>query len=91
MDTKEYGKGYSVQNLKYMSQIANEFSYDEISQQAVGQIPWGTIIAIMQNLEEIRLQPATQIPWWTLIQIISKSKSHEEMLYYINETHKNGC
>ncbi len=66
-DLKEYGKGYSVQNLKYMSQIANEFSYDEISHQPGGQIPWRTIIEIM-----------------------SKSKTHEEMLYYINETHKNG-
>jgi predicted nuclease of restriction endonuclease-like (RecB) superfamily len=66
-DLKEYGKGYSVQNLKYMSQIANEFSYDEISHQPGGQIPWRTIIEIM-----------------------SKSKTHEEMLYYINEAHKNG-
>ncbi len=66
-DLKEYGKGYSKQNLKYMSQLSKEFSIDEISQQPVGQIPWGTIIAI-----------------------ISKSKSHEEMLFYINETHKKG-
>ena len=43
------------------------------------------------NYNEIRLQPVTQIPWGTLMTvIISKSKSHEEMLYYINETHKNG-
>ena len=66
-DLKEYGKGYSVQNLKYMSQIAGEFTFDEISHQAGGQIPWRT-----------------------LIEITSKSKSHYEMLYYINETHKNG-
>ena len=66
-DLKEYGKGYSYDQLKKMSQFANEFTQDEI-----------------------RLQPATQIPWWTLIIIISKSKSHEEMLWYINETHKNG-
>ena len=26
-DLKEYGKGYSIQNLKRMSQIASEFSY----------------------------------------------------------------
>ena len=66
-DLKEYGKGYSYDQLKKMSQFANEFTQDEI-----------------------RLQPATQIPWWTLIIIISKSKSHEEMLWYINETHRNG-
>ena len=67
-DLKEYGKGYSYQNLKYMSQFANEFTFDEISQQAVGQIPWGTLVTV----------------------IIPKSKSHEEVIFYINETHKNG-
>ena len=60
LDLKEYGKGYSIQNLKYMSQIAKEFTIEEISHQPGGQIPWRTIIEIMQ-----------------------KSKSHEEMLWYI--------
>ena len=67
-DLKEYGKGYSVQNLKYMSQFANEFTKNEISQQPVGQIPWGTLMTV----------------------ILPKSKSHYEMLFYINATHKNG-
>ena len=67
-DLKEYGKGYSVQNLKYMSQFANEFTKNEISQQPVGQIPWGTLMNV----------------------ILPKSKSHYEMLFYINATHKNG-
>ena len=40
-DLKEYGKGYSKQNLKYMSQFSSEFTFVEISQQPVGQIPWG--------------------------------------------------
>jgi len=66
-DLKEYGKGYSIQNLKFMSQFANEFSNDRIG-----------------------LQVASQIPWFTSIRIIMKSKSHEEILYYINETYKNG-
>ena len=40
---------------------------------------------------EIRLQTVTQIPWGTLITVIMpKSKSHQEMLWYIKETHKNG-
>ena len=40
---------------------------------------------------EIRQQPVAQIPWGTLITVImAKSKSHEEMLWYIKETHKNG-
>ena len=64
-DLKEYGTSYSLKNLKYMSQFANEFTFDEISHHAGGQIPWRTII-----------------------EIIGKSKSHEEMIFYINETHK---
>ena len=66
-DLKDYGKGYSFESLKKMSQFAKEFTKDEI-----------------------RLQPATQIPWFTLIRIINKCRSHEEMLWYINQTHKNG-
>ena len=66
-DLSEYGKGYSYDQLKRMSQFASTFSLEEIRAQLVPQIPWGTIITVMQ-----------------------KSKSHEEMLYYINEAHKNG-
>ena len=66
-DIKDYGKGYSISNLKYMMQFANKFTFNEISHQVGGQIPWRTIIEIMQ-----------------------KSNSHEEMLWYINQTYKNG-
>ena len=66
-DLKEYGKGYSYEQLKKMSQFASNFKLDEIRLQAVTQIAWGSIIMIM-----------------------SKSKSHEEMLFYINETHRHG-
>ena len=66
-DLKEYGKGYSTQNLYRMSQIAGEYTY-----------------------EELFSQPAREIPWYTLIEITIKSKTHDEMLYYINQTHKNG-
>jgi len=65
---KEYGNSYSIRNLHYMAQFAAEFSNNEIMQQPVAQIPWGTLMTI----------------------IVPKSKSHEEMLYYINETYKNG-
>ena len=66
-DLKEYGKGYSYDNLYRMSQFASEFNKAEVMEQLVPQIPWGTILLVMK-----------------------KSKSHEEMLYYINETHKHG-
>jgi len=65
-DLKEYGKGYSIQNLKFMSRFAKIFS------------------------DKIGLQVASQIPWFSLIRIINKSKTKEEMLWYINETHKRG-
>ena len=66
-DLKEYWKGYSYDQLKRMAQFANEFSVQEIGAQPVPQIPWSSIIVIMQ-----------------------KSSSHEKMLWYINETYKNG-
>ena len=39
--------------------------------------------------EEIGSQPVTQIPWGTLVSIMFKASSKEEMLWYINQTHKN--
>ena len=58
---------FSFRNLKYMSQFSNTFSLDEIREQPVPQIPWGTIV-----------------------EIIKKSKTHNEMLWYIEQSHKNG-
>lgn len=40
---------------------------------------------------EIRHQLGAKIPWRTIIDIMAKSHSHEEMLWYINQIHKNGC
>ena len=52
-DLKEYGKGYSAQNLKYMSKIASEFGQVEFGQQVADQlIPWFTLVEIVS-------QPAT--------------------------------
>lgn len=65
-DLKNYGKGYSKRNLEYMTQLANNFTFEEITKQLVSQIPWGSIVKIMQ-----------------------KSKTHEEMIWYINQTCKN--
>ena len=65
-DLKEYGEGYSYDSLKLKSRFAKEFTFDEIREQPVPQIPWGTIVEIMK-----------------------KSKTHNEMLWYINQTYKN--
>ena len=48
-------------------------------------------IASEFSYSEFSSQAVSQIPWGTLVTvIIPKSKSHEEMLWYINQTHKNG-
>ena len=71
----------------------------EIIQQPARQILQNGLTEIMpqpgaqipkEAINEFRSQPVAQIPWRTLIEIMYKSQSHEEMLYYINETHKNG-
>ncbi len=40
--------------------------------------------------KEIFHQPGGQIPWRTIIEIMTKSSTHEEMIWYINQTHRNG-
>ena len=40
--------------------------------------------------DEIIHQPGGQIPWRIIIEVMSKSKTHDEMIWYINATHKNG-
>ncbi len=48
-DLKEYGGGYSYDNLRKMAQFAKEFSYNEIWEQPAPKKPWFTIIKIMQK------------------------------------------
>ena len=43
-------------------------------------------IACEYTIGEISYQLGGQIPWRTLIEITSKSKFHEEMLFYIKES-----
>ena len=64
-DLKEYGKGYSKRNLKYMSIFAKEFSNDEIAQQLAAKIPWRTLVGILyksnSKYEELFSQPGGKI------------------------------
>ena len=48
------------------------------------------LFASKLSREEISPQVGGQIPFRTIDLIISTSKSHKEMLWYINETHKRG-
>ena len=56
-DLKEYGNGYSFDQLMKMSQFAHVFTKDEILAQPVTKIPWGTlsrvIISKSSSKEEI--------------------------------------
>ena len=48
-DLKEYGRGYSYDQLKRMSRFATLFSEDEIRARPVPQIPWRSMIEIMNK------------------------------------------
>lgn len=48
-DLKDFVVGYSYRTLKYTSQFANTFTYEEIRQRGVAQISWRTIIIIMSK------------------------------------------
>lgn len=43
-------KGFSPQNLKYMRKFAEEYSVEEIGQQAVDQLPWGHIVTLIYTV-----------------------------------------
>ncbi|PUT39337.1 DUF1016 domain-containing protein [Legionella taurinensis] len=45
-------KGFSPQNLKYMKRFAEEYSFEEIGQQAVDRLPWGHNIILMYELSD---------------------------------------
>ena len=47
-------KGFSRTNIKYMVQFAKEYPEFSISQQVVGQIPWGHNILLLQKLETLQ-------------------------------------
>lgn len=47
-------KGFSLTNIKYMVQFAKEYPDFVISQQVVGQIPWGHNVLLLQKLKSIQ-------------------------------------
>jgi len=86
-------KGFSVRNLKYVRQWFLFYRPDTaigqqpvalLSQQAVGQINQPPAIA--QQL----VSQLIQIPWGHNLKIISKCKSVEEALYYVQQTQAHG-
>lgn len=47
-------KGFSLSNIKYMVQFAKEYPDFPISQQVVGQIPWGHNMLLMDKLKSVQ-------------------------------------
>jgi len=45
-------KGFSLTNVKYMCQFAEEYPDFPISQQLVGQIPWGHNVILIQKVKD---------------------------------------
>lgn len=44
-------RGFSSSNLRYMRQFSAAWTEEEICQQAVGKLPWGTNIVLMSKLD----------------------------------------
>ena len=80
---KTWGSKY-IQNLANdLNEYGNSYSFRNLK--------YMSQFAKEFSKSEIRQQVVAQIPWGTLMTVIlPKSKSHKEMLFYINETHKNG-
>ena len=74
---------------KYIERLSNDlkgygrgFSYDNLN--------YMRRFSSEFTKDEIFEQPARLIPWFTLIEIIQKSNTHNETLWYIEQTHKHG-
>ena len=81
-ERKTWGSKYIEKLSKDLNEFGKGFSCEQLKRMAR--------FASEFTINEIRSQPATQIPWYTLNEIMYKSKTHDEMLFYIKETHKNG-
>ena len=78
---KNWGSKYIQKLSEDLKDYERGYSFDNLRKMAQ--------FALIFSKDEIWLQPVTKIPWGTIIQIMYKSKSHEEMLWYINKTYKN--
>ena len=80
-------KGFSKRNLELMRQWYLFWTTDNvIGQQAVAQIEKS-----QQPVDQcvIAKQLVSQIPWGHNLLIVSKSKNHEEALFYVQKTMEN--
>lgn len=80
-------KGFSKRNLELMRQWYLFWSNGTaIAQQAVAQLEKSKqLVGQLANAKQL----ATQIPWGHNLLIVSKSKNHEEALFYVQKTIEN--
>ncbi len=82
-ERKKWGSKYIEKLSEDLKVYGKGYGYEQLKRMSRFSVEF--------SLDEIRSQPVTQIPWSTLTTVImSKSKTHEEMLWYINQVHKNG-
>jgi len=76
-------KGFSPQNLKYMKRFAEEYTPEEIGQQAVDQLPWGHNILLMYEVKnkqerEFYIQKTKEHGWSRdILSIQIETKLHQ--------------
>lgn len=71
-------KGFSLTNIKYMVQFAKEYPDFTISQQPVGQIPWGHNILLLQKLTTIEDR------FWYANKTIENGWSRNVLLHWLD-------
>ena len=79
---KTWGSRYIKNLANDLKEYGKGYSYDNLN--------YMSKFAKEFKYNEIFDQVGRLIPWRTIIVIMQKSSSHEEMLWYINETHTNG-
>lgn len=83
-------KGFSTTNLKYMKMFAEEYMHEEIGQQAVDQLPWGHIIALIHQVSDkndrrFYIQQAIENGWSrNVLAIHIETKLHKRQGQTIN-------
>lgn len=71
-------RGFSLTNLKYMVQFAKEYPEFSISQQVVGQIPWGHNMILLQKIK------AREERLWYAQKTIESGWSRNVLLHWID-------
>ena len=81
-ERKQWGNKYIERLSTDLRQYGTGYSTTNLKRMAQ--------LASSITIEEFRAQPVPQIGWSHLITILQKTKSHEELLWYIQKTYEHG-